>query len=221
MIVRWIVIVLSAVVVFAAVGSQFVRGTVEEAPFTVVEEDGDFAVREYAPMTVARVAVSGTRDEAAEKGFEALSGYIFGDNRQQSEIAMTVPVLLAADASDAVSAAEASGVRTMILVPLLPTPEDDAWMVSFVLPDGLTPESAPRPVDPAIALETVPARRVAVVTFSGLAEAESVEAEGTRLLAWMETKGLATADPASIAYYDPPWTLPFLRRNEVLIPVGE
>ena len=88
------------------------------------------------------------------------------------------------------------------------------------MPKRFQISSLPQPNDTRIRLRVAPSVRVAVIRFSGLAEPETVKAKADELKAWLEARGLHTAGAASLAQYDPPWTLWFLRRNEVSIPVA-
>ena len=92
--------------------------------------------------------------------------------------------------------------------------------MSFVLPERLQASGVPAPVDPEIRLESRPAQRVAVYRYSGRTRARYERDAVDRLHAWVQDQGLrATGEPV-VAYYDAPVVLPFLRRNEVMVPVG-
>jgi DNA gyrase inhibitor GyrI len=80
-------------------------------------------------------------------------------------------------------------------------------------------DTLPRPRDSRVKLREIPAHRMAVIRFSGLAGEEKVKEKTEDLLAWMKAEGLTPAGAPQLARYDPPWTLPFWRRNEVMIPV--
>lgn len=167
---------------------------VEQPPFTLVAQAGDFEIRDYPALVVAETNRPGGRDAAANAGFRTLAGYIFGANARRQSIAMTAPVVQAGSGA--------------------------GWTIRFAMPAGLALESLPRPDDPGIRLEVLAPSRLAVVRFSGLADPTDVEAQTARLLAFARARGLRVAGAPSLARYDPPWTLWFLRRNEVMIPVA-
>ena len=112
---------------------------------------------------------------------------------------------------------EADGAKISMTAPVLQS-RDGAHEMVFVLPDDMTPQTAPVPTDPAVSLATIPPRRVAVVRYSGFLSRRA-STEEARLRDWLARKGLRATGPAEVAGYNPPWTLPPLRRNEVLIPV--
>ena len=181
-----------------------------EPEHEVVVSEPPFEIREYPALTVARTAAAGSRDAAVSEGFGRLFDYISGANEPAEEISMTAPVLT-----------EPEGQEIAMTAPVLTEEDDGRWQVMFVLPEGMSAESAPRPTDEAVEIVTIPARRVAVVTFSGILDAEDIAANRRRLADWIEGRGLAPAGPWQAAGYNPPWTLPWLRRNEVLVPVTE
>lgn len=99
--------------------------------------------------------------------------------------------------------------------------ESGRWRVHFVMPAAYTMATLPRPNDPSVSLREVPGKQVAVLRFSGFAGTQKVQREAAVLLQWMRAQGLKPTGPAQLARYDPPWTLPFMRRNEVMIEASE
>jgi hypothetical protein len=98
-------------------------------------------------------------------------------------------------------------------------PAGGGWTVAFVLPEGMTPATAPVPTDPRVVIAELPARRVGVVRYSGFFTERKAEENAAALLAWLAERGERPAGAWSAAGYNPPWTLPPLRRNEVLVPL--
>lgn len=181
---------------------------VEEPPFTSVLQDGDFEVRDYPPLVVAEVTVTGAQKEAASKGFRLLAGYIFGGNKQQQKIAMTAPV-----------DQQPAGEKIAMTAPVTQIADADRWIVRFTMPHSYTLDTLPQPDDPQVQLKTLPAQRFAVLRFSGLAAKEDVDAKFAELVAATKARQLRVVGPATLAQYSPPWTLWFMRRNEVMLPV--
>jgi hypothetical protein len=104
--------------------------------------------------------------------------------------------------------------------PVLQQPgAEGEWRMLFVLPADMTAETAPVPAEDAVRIDTLPARRVAAIRFSGLLRDSNVVEARERLVQWMQAEGLSAAGPAEVAGYNPPWTLPWFRRNEILIPI--
>lgn len=181
----------------------------EEPAFTVAFQEGDFEVRDYPALVVAEVSVSGSRDEASNAGFRLLAGYIFGGNTRRQSIAMTAPVVQE----------RASGETIAMTAPVIQSGEGGAWIVRFTMPSTYTLETLPTPNDARVRLIQMPASRYAVVRFSGLSRPADVERRTEALRTFMARQQLRAAGSASLARYDPPWTLLFMRRNEVWIPV--
>lgn len=178
-----------------------------EPPYEMLKHDGAFEVRRYGPMVIAETFLDEESYSAASgKGFNRLAGYIFGKNRSKTSISMTAPVLQ-----------ERGSEKISMTAPVLQQTNKGGRSMAFVLPEGFTLASAPEPLDPEVKLRELPPSTVAVVTFSGLHSAANLEKYGRRLQAWLEKQGYRAISEPKLASYDPPWTLPFLRRNEVQI----
>jgi len=194
----------------------------EKPSYRVVERLEAFEVREYAPHLVAETVVGGSREEAGNLGFRVLAGYIFGKNRGEKKIAMTAPVTQAEPAKIAMTAPVTQAPREKIAMtaPVSQKASANGWTVAFTMPAGYTLATLPKPADPSVRLVEHPARRMAVVKFSGLAGAERMDAKRAELLKDVAEAGLKPVGDPVFAFYDPPWTLPFLRRNEVMVEVA-
>jgi SOUL heme-binding protein len=185
---------------------------IEEPKFATTRTDGDFSVRNYAPMVIAEVEVEGSLSEASSAGFRKIAGYIFGNNRAKGSgsqsIAMTAPVA-------------ATPVKIDMTAPVGATALADGrrFRIHFVMPSQYTLETLPAPVDPSVKLKAVPASRAAVVRFSGFTGDARVEDETRRLRTWVAAQHLREVGAPTLARYNPPWTLPFLRRNEIILPI--
>ncbi len=114
----------------------------EEPPFTVSVKQGDFEVRDYPALVAAEVSVSGDRKDAASKGFRLLAGYIFGGNTRQQSIAMTAPVVQAPAASEKIA----------MTAPVMQIGGNGTWVIRFIMPQGSTLETLPKPNNPAVKL---------------------------------------------------------------------
>ncbi len=171
--------------------------TVSEPPYTVVKQEPPFEVRDYGALTVAETLVEGDFDIAGSQGFRRVAGYIFGKNQnargESEKIAMTAPVTMEA--------------------------QNQQWRLHFVMPQGLTLGNLPRPIDASVQLRELPAQRVAAVRFSGLTTAASIERQTQMLKDWLARNHLAFDDRPQVARYNDPFTLPWNRRNEILIPL--
>ena len=179
---------------------------VEEPAYTVEESDGDFEVRRYAPRVVAETVLTGTRDAASNEGFRRIAAYIFGGNHRREAIAMTAPVTQ-----------RSAGETIAMTAPVTQRGDGDRWTVAFTMPSAHTLRTLPTPDDARVALRLVPEQRVAVHRFAYGTNDTAVRARTDALLQWAAARGLRTEGDAELNRYDPPWTPPFMRRNEVWI----
>ena len=182
---------------------------IEEAPYKVLKSSDQFELREYAPHVLAETIVDGDQEGAGNKAFRRLFRYISGDNRSRAKVAMTAPV-----------SQEKAGEKISMTAPVGQQRDGDKWAVSFMMPSAYTLETLPNPDDPLITLRQVPARQMAAVRYSGFWSESNYRDNLKELQEWVRSQGLTTSGEPVWARYDPPWTLWFLRRNEILIPVA-
>jgi len=181
----------------------------EEPKFTLALKDGAFELRDYPALTVAEVTVTGNQQEASRAGFRKLAGYIFGGNTGARRIAMTTPVTKAR-----------KGEKIAMTAPVTQIGVKGEWVVRFTMPADLALADLPKPNDTTVLLRALPAARMAVARFSGLAREAAVATETAKLLTFVAAQHLAPSGPVTQARYNPPWTPWFMRRNEVMVPVG-
>jgi len=186
-----------------------IRSGTEEPHYDVVERVGDAELRAYAPRLAAETVVSGSAEAARGEGFRRLAGYIFGGNAGGSRIAMTAPVAQA-DAG--------AGQRIAMTAPVAQAPAGAGWSIRFYLPADIADPPAPR--DARVHVVTVPGETMAVLRFSGVATDGAIAAQRARLLGLLAPSAWAPSGPPVTWFYDPPWTLPPFRRNEVAVPVA-
>jgi effector-binding domain-containing protein len=182
----------------------------EEPRYEVIKKEENFEIRRYQPMIIAEVLVTGTLSEASNKGFRQIADFIFGNNedpikKQSEKIAMTAPVTMEADTSSKIA----------MTAPVTMEGSGGAWKMAFVMPSKFTMETLPKPKNSSVIIKQMPAQQVAVVTFSGWVDEEKLSAQTTRLNEWMTKNGLKSSGSVQLSRYNPPWTLPFWRRNEV------
>jgi hypothetical protein len=185
----------------------------EQPEYTVLEKDGRLELRVYDALIVASVEVEADRGKAANNGFGPLADYIFGANRDRAGIDMTTPVIQ--------SPARASSQKIDMTAPVLQSETSSGkWMVSFVMPRKWTMSTLPEPENPKIMLQERPPETLAAIRFSGVGGPKTQLAQQAELEAWIATRGWTVSGPPRVAFYNPPWTPPPLRRNEILIPVS-
>ena len=171
----------------------------EERPHEVLVRDGSYQIRDYAPTIAARTDVPTDSSQPSNSGFGQLAGYIFGGNESDTSIAMTMPVEMVEQPADA-----DAGQRQQM---------------SFFMPAKFTRDSLPAPDDASVELVEVPGELLAIYRFSGYGSMRDIATYEPKLTTWLAERGYTPVGRARIAMYDPPWTIPFLRRNEVVIPI--
>ena len=186
---------------------------IEEPKYSVLEKTPPFELRSYAPMILAEVRVEGDLDDASSQGFRLIAAYIFGQNQVSEKIAMTAPV--------AVEEQAVKSAKIAMTAPVNIESNAGQWTVSFVMPSEYTMDTLPKPLNSKVQLRQIPAVKRAVITFSGFSNHQKVAEKTLELEEWMKTKNLQATGAPKFARYNPPWTLPFMRRNEIQIDVRD
>lgn len=187
------------------------KSSVEEAAYQVLSQDDKFELRAYDSLLVAETRVDAGFKQAGNIAFRRLFGYISGDNTAKQKIAMTAPVIADAGQSEEIR----------MTAPVIGESDGDSWRYRFVLPASYTLETAPAPQDEKVTIKAVPVKTVAVLRFSGLVSQDDIDLRSGQLADWMLANDLEAASQPRWAGYNPPWTLPFLRRNEVMIDIAK
>ncbi len=187
-----------------------VRSGTEEPPFTVVERLGALEIRSYGPRLAAETTVDGNELSSRDAGFRRLAGYIFGANTGSRHIAMTAPVIQ--------EVAGQSIAMTAPVVQDLATPGQ--WRIRFTMPQQYTLATLPRPNDPAVHIVAVPPQTFAIYRYTGSISPAATAQARRELLRLLEGSGWSPIGEPLNWFYDPPWTVPSLRRNEAAVLVG-
>jgi len=172
--------------------SIFGYSGVEIAPYKIITENNKYQVRHYDNLTLVSTSMPESGDEGA--AFGKLFDYISGDNKQKQDIAMTAPVFI--DKS-----------------------RKESNYMAFVLPTKYNAKTAPLPTDKNVKLEQVSNYTVAVITFSGSLDKANIDKHKKLLQDWVKINGYTVVGNAKVAGYNPPFTIPAFRRNEVLLPI--
>ncbi|MBL8329809.1 MAG: heme-binding protein [Rubrivivax sp.] len=178
---------------------------IEEPSYELVQSLDGAEVRQYAPYVVAEVRVEGSAQQAGGQAFGMLAGYIFGKNKGARKFDMTAPVIQSP-----------APVKMAMTAPVTQSAAPGGgWLVQFVLPRGVTLETAPEPLDPRVQLREVPAARVAVIRYSGFWSQANYDEQLARLQTILRQAQLPWSGEPTLSRYDPPITPWFLRRNEI------
>lgn len=195
---------------------------IEEPKYEVIQVDGPFEIRKYAPILVAETVVDGDMDEASNKGFRLIADFIFGNNQlidsnANSKIAMTAPVTV-----------EPVSQKIAMTAPVTVEPQSSEssmqaakkWRIHFVMPSQYTLANIPKPKNDAVTLREVPGKYLVVFSYSWLNTMSRVQSKTEEAIDWANRKGLKVIGAPKLSRYDPPWTLPMFKRNEIMLEVA-
>lgn len=203
----WLIIPVLVILGAALWGS--IVSNVEQAKYTVVETHKTIEIRDYAPQIIAQANVTGKQKEAINQGFRLIADYIFGNNTSSQKVSMTAPVM------------QQKNEKIAMTAPVMQAGSDTQWQVAFVMPHQYTMETLPKPNNDLVNLIAVPGKRLAVIRFTGLADEDSLQAHARELEHDIKFQNLNALSAPIYAFYNPPWTLPFMRRNEIMIEVSK
>lgn len=181
-----------------------IRSQYEQPRYEVIEFVGAVEVRRYAPRFAVQTTVEAA-DEATGRNaaFKILAAYIFGANRSKRDIAMTTPVETARPRDIAMTS------------PVLTSGGGGRWTQRFYLPSDVTPETAPEPLDSRVELVQAPEETIAATIFTGAGQ--DLDRRKRELVSELNGSRWEPAGEPFTMFYDPPFTIPFLRRNEVAV----
>ena len=203
----WVAGILALLVVaVVAVGPLMSR--VEQPEYKIESSDGAIEIRSYGPMIAAEVVVEGERKAAINEGFRLIAAYIFGANKPNAKIEMTAPV-------------QQQKQTIAMTAPVTQQGSGATWTVRFIMPRLWAIETLPKPTDTRVSLKPIPARRFVSLTFSGLATNEALDKRTDELRRYAAAHNFSIRGEPLLAFYNPPWTLPFFRRNEVMLEFAE
>lgn len=195
-------------VLLALIAVPLFSHAVEEPRYQVVRQLDDVELRQYAPYVVAEVVLDSTAEDAGRRAFPILAGYIFGKNKGEKKFAMTAPVTQSAVAA-----------KMEMTPPVSQAAVPGGMRVQFVLPEGVTLESAPEPLDLRVHLRLVPASTWATIRYSGTWSQANYDEHLDKLRTALAAAGVATQGPPVFARYNGPMTPWFMRRNEIWLAV--
>jgi hypothetical protein len=175
--------------------------------YSVVATKPGYEIRRYDPYVIAETSLS---SESGSSGFKELFQYISGNNTGRSKLAMTSPVLKSADGD---------GQKLAMTAPVFKLNSAGSGTISFLMPPGRRLEELPEPKSTKITLREIPSHQVAVVRFSGVADAGTIKEKTEHLLNLLRQDGVKIRSTPITALYNPPWTPPFMRRNEIMVEV--
>jgi SOUL heme-binding protein len=198
----WALAGIVALLVIAAATAGPIMSRVEQLDYKVMLFAGAIEIRHYSSMIAAEAEVKGERKAAINEGFRLIAAYIFGANKPNAKIAMTAPVQ------------QQSAQKIAMTAPVTQQSGGDIWTVRFIMP---TRDTLPAPNDPRVTLKSVPAKHVLSIRFSGIATDSLIESKSIELHNYASNNNLKTVGEPLLAFYNPPWTLPFFRRNEVML----
>ena len=171
---------------------------IEEPSFTVLINEPPHQLRRYSGFIVAETEVQGDFDSASRAGFRKVAKYIFGGNRSNDGSSRKIPMT----------------------APVTVEQLSDSWRLHFVMPKSESIDRLPTPLQSDVKLRPVNEHVVAVVTFSGFTTHRSIHLASLDLNNWMNSKQLQAIGSAQIARYNDPFTMPWKRRNEIMIPTS-
>ena len=183
----------------------------EEPKYKVIERIGNSVeIRQYAPRIAAETTVDVTRsDNPRGEAFRIIAAYIFGTNKSKLKIDMTSPVEI-----------KTTGEKIAMTAPVEVDRSEKSLAMRFFMPAEYSRDELPEPIDNRVRLVEIPAETTAVLAFTGSTNDVSISTRTAQLLDALREKNWKVEGAPTAFFYNPPWTIPFLRRNEVSVAVS-
>ena len=200
---------LVVVLVFGAAIIGPVMSNVEIPAYKILKKDQNIEIRQYPPLIIAEVKTAGSRQASISDGFRILADFIFGNNEGEKQLSMNGPIT------------QQEGIKIAMTAPVQQEKTDAEWATSFIMPSKFSIDTIPNPINNRIKIIQIPSKRYAVITFSGRSTEKNLTKHTNELEKYMNGSSYSKIGNAKYAFYNPPWTLPFLRRNEVQFELTE
>ncbi len=185
---------------------------IEEPSYTIISKTESYEIRKYGPILVAETKVDGDFENAGNQAFKILAGYIFGANTTKTKIAMTAPV-----SQTAVVKSE----KIEMTAPVTMNKSPNGFLVQFTMPKSYSIETLPIPNDKKVEIKQIPARTVAVFSYSGSWSESRYNEKLEEFQMELKKNAIRTTGEPILARYNSPFQIWFLRRNEILIEILE
>ena len=184
----------------------------EQQRYEVIERIGkNIKIRQYPTRIVAETTVDASiSDNPRGDAFRIVAAYIFGANKARQKIDMTAPVEIAKPS-----------VTIPMTAPVEVNTANNVLIMRFFMPSRYSINNLPEPSDPRVKLIELEPMTAAVLQFSGSTTDAAVTSRTTELMTAIQNIKWRVSGAATAFFYNPPWTLPFLRRNEVAVPVSK
>ena len=178
---------------------------VKEPKYIVSKKNENIEVRVYKPMIIAEVSLSGNANDTINSGFRLLADYIFGNN-----ISMTTPVT------------QQKATKISMTAPVMQQQSDkQKWNIQFVMPEEYTLKSLPKPNNNQVKIRQVSPKTMVAIQFFGSRSKELIKKNTGVLKEYIKARQLKVIGEPLFAFYNPPWTLPFMKRNEIMYELFE
>ena len=173
----------------------------EEPKYQILKSNSNYEIREYNDRLAVEVTYSNQ-----DSGFRYLFNYISGENTTSEKVSMTVPVT--------------QSVKIDMTAPVTQSKKDGKLVMQFYLPSKFTINTAPKPTNPKVSLVVLEGDIYAVIKYSGRATDKNFQKHYKELKEYLIKDNINFVEPAIKSTFDGPFTLPILRRNEVMMKIN-
>ena len=204
-----VIVILTIWILYSFVSTR----NIEEPRYKVVSTTNEYEIREYESYIIAETTIKNARDsnDAANKGFPIIANYIFGNNTKADKIAMTTPVNTEQGVSEKI--AMTAPVNTQ------QENSDGVYRISFIMPSKYTLETLPQPNDKRVVINEIPVHTMAVKSYSWSNSEKKVEKLKKEFIEKLSNESITIVGTPLVSRYNPPFTIPFMLRNEIQIKV--
>jgi hypothetical protein len=182
--------------------------SVEEQSYTTIKKTDAFEIRSYPTSLVAEVAVEGNFNNVGNKGFRILADFIFGKNTRSITIK---------DSSTESQIIKNDNEKIKMTAPVEMNKKENKYVIRFIMPSKYTLKSLPKPLDKRITIKKTKESRKAALTYYGSWSESNFKTHEDLLIKLLQKNSISWSGNVIFARYNSPWTLWFLRKNEVIV----
>ena len=173
----------------------------EEPSYSIVKSNENYEIRKYKDRLAVEVEF-----KSEDSGFQYLFNYISGENTTSEKVSMTVPVTQSA--------------KIDMTAPVTQSNKDGKMLMQFFLPSKFTIDTAPTPTNKRVKLVIIEGGYYAIKRYSGRTSDTNYKKHLEKLKENLTSDNIETLDDGIKAIFDGPFTLPIMRRNEVMMKIN-
>jgi len=163
----------------------------KEPNYQLIKKYNNIEIREYGEYIIAKTTINKNFNVSENNMFRTLASYIFGNNHENKKIPMTAPVTTVT--------------------------RSNSFDMIFYMLNADNVGDLPATDIKNVIFDSFKLGKCAAIKFSWFTNEKKIARYKQKLEKYLIDNNLEPYSDYMVNRYDPPWRIPFLRRNEVLV----